>query len=99
MGCFDVPSVKAWRSALDQIDSRILMYGEPWAGGSDNGITNAVNKGNIASLTRVGGFNEGYSDALKGSHETATGTGFLNGGSCYRGPEGCGRYCDRFLRR
>ena len=81
MGCFDTNSVNAWRSALDQVDQRILMYGEPWAGGSDIGITNAVNKSNIASLTRVGGFNEGYSDALKGSHETATGTGFLNGGS------------------
>ncbi len=81
MGCFDVPSVKAWRSALDTIDSRILMYGEPWAGGSDNGITNAVSKSTMNQLTRVGGFNEGYSDALKGSHETATGTGFLNGGA------------------
>ena len=81
MGCFDTNSVKAWRSALDTVDTRILMYGEPWAGGSDNGISNAVGKTNIASLTRVGGFNEGYSDALKGSHETATGTGFLNGGS------------------
>ena len=81
MGCFDVPSVKAWRSALDQIDSRILMYGEPWAGGTDNGITNGATKANISQLTRVGAFNEGYSDALKGSHESATGTGFLNGGS------------------
>ena len=81
MGCFDTTSVKEWRSAIDKVDSRILMYGEPWAGGSDNGISNAVGKSNIASLTRVGGFNEGYSDALKGSHETATGTGFLNGGS------------------
>ena len=81
MGCFDVPSVKAWRSALDAVDSRILMYGEPWAGGSDNGISNAVSKSSISQLTRVGGFNEGYSDALKGSHETASGTGFLNGGS------------------
>ena len=81
MGCFDTTSIKAWRTALDGVDSRILMYGEPWAGGSDIGINNAVNKSNINTLTRVGGFNEGYSDALKGSHETATGTGFLNGGS------------------
>ena len=81
MGCFDVPSVKAWRSALDQIDSRILMYGEPWAGGSDNGISNAVSKTNLSQVTGVGAFNEGYSDALKGSHDTATGTGFLNGGA------------------
>ncbi len=80
MGCHDTTAVKNWRAALDKVDTRILMYGEPWAGGSDNGISNAVSKSNIASLTRVGAFNEGYSDALKGSHETATGTGFLNGG-------------------
>ena len=83
MGCFDTTSVKAWRSALDQISPKILMYGEPWAGGSDNGIssTQAVGKTTLSQLTRVGGFNEGYSDGLKGSHETATGTGFLNGGA------------------
>ena len=81
MGCHDVPSLKAWRSAIDTVDSRILMYGEPWAGGSDNGISNAVSKSTMSQLTRVGAFNEGYSDALKGSHETASGTGFLNGGS------------------
>ena len=81
MGCFDTASVKAWRTALNAVDSRIMMYGEPWAGSSDVGISNAVSKSNIASLTGVGAFNEGYSDALKGSHETATGTGFLNGGA------------------
>ncbi len=81
MGCHDVPAVKAWRTALDEVDSRILMYGEPWAGGSDNGISNAVSKSTMSQLTRVGAFNEGYSDALKGSHETAAGKGFLNGGA------------------
>ena len=81
MGCFDVPSVKAWRTALNAVDSRILMYGEPWAGGSDNGISNAVSKSTLSQCAGVGGFNEGYSDALKGSHETASGTGFLNGGA------------------
>ncbi len=81
MGCHDIPSVNAWRSALDQIDSRILMYGEPWAGGSDNGISNGVAKSTLKNVARVGAFNEGYSDALKGSHSTATGTGFLNGGA------------------
>ena len=81
MGCFDVPAVNAWRSALDKIDSRILMYGEPWAGSDDTGISNAVSKANLGSMQRVGAFNESYSDALKGSHESAAGTGFLNGGA------------------
>ena len=82
MGCFDVPNMKTWRSDLDKIDSRILLYGEPWAGGSDVGIGNNINKGNLSQISRVGGFNEGYSDALKGSHELASASsgGFLNGG-------------------
>ncbi len=81
MGCHDVPAVQAWRSALDKVDSRILMYGEPWSGGSDNGISNGVTKANLSQITRVGAFNESYSDSLKGSHENASGTGFLNGAS------------------
>ena len=82
MGCFDIPNMKIWRSNLDKIDRRILMYGEPWPGG-DTGISNAINKGNISQLDRVGGFNEGYSDSLKGNHEQAMASsgGFLNGGS------------------
>ena len=82
MGCFDVPNMKIWRADLDKIDKRILMYGEPWAGG-DAGIGNAIGKSNISQVDRVGGFNEGYSDALKGDHDIALAAngGFLNGGS------------------
>ncbi len=83
MGCHDVPNVKKWRSALDQIDQRVLMYGEPWAGGSDNGISNGVSPGSLSQLTRVGAFNQTYSDALKGNHEknNTDGAGFLQGQS------------------
>lgn len=82
MGCFDLPSVQAWRAALNKIDSRIMMYGEPWSGG-DAGIGNAIGKSNISQATGVGAFNEEFSDGLKGSHEVslAASGGFLNGGS------------------
>lgn len=81
MGCHDVVNMKKWRAALDKIDKRILMYGEPWTGGSDNGISNGITNGNLSQLDRVGAFNQGYSDALKGHHEKndTTGQGFLNG--------------------
>ncbi len=83
MGCHDTPNIAKWRSALDKIDTRILMYGEPWIGGSNNGITNGMNNSNLKSLTRVGAFNQGYSDGLKGNHEVAmaTSSGFVSGGS------------------
>ena len=83
MGCFDTPNLAKWRSALDQIDSRILMYGEPWIGGTNNGITNGLNNTNLSTLTRIGAFNQGYSDGLKGNHEWAMAAsgGFVSGGS------------------
>ena len=83
MGCYDTPNVAKWRSALDKVDSRILMYGEPWYGGSNNGISNNVNNSSLKNLTRVGAFNEGYSDSLKGAHEPskATSAGFVSGGA------------------
>ena len=83
MGCHDVTNMKTWRANLDKIDSRILMYGEPWTGGDDNGISNGISKTNLNQLTRVGAFNEGYSDSLKGAHDvnTSAAQGFLNGKS------------------
>ena len=83
MGCFDLGSLKAWRSDLDKISSKILMYGEPWIGGDNNGITDGLTNGNINQLTRVGAFNQTYSDSLKGAHEvsSATAKGFVSGGS------------------
>lgn len=83
MGCHDTTNLKKWRSALDKIDQRVLMYGEPWAGGQDNGISNGAAPGNIASMTRIGAFNQTYSDSLKGNHEinTSASKGFLQGQS------------------
>ena len=80
MGCHDTTNMKNWRTRLDSIDQRILMYGEPWTGGSDC-INNGISNSNLNTLTRVGAFNQTYSDALKGDHEknNTNGTGFLNG--------------------
>jgi type I pullulanase len=82
MGCHDVNNMKTWRSNLDKVDTRILMYGEPWTGGSDNGIGNGINNTNLNQITRVGGFNEGFSDSLKGDHSvnTTSAQGFVTGG-------------------
>ena len=83
MGCHDIVNLKLWRSNLDKIDKRILMYGEPWAGGSDVGISNPAFASAIPSIERVGGFNQGFSDSLKGNHEknTTAEKGFVSGAS------------------
>lgn len=84
MGCIDVESMKVFRSDLDKISSKILMWGEPWIGGSNNGEgVNGINNGNLKDCgSRVGAFNEKYADDLKGNHESATSTypkGFVQG--------------------
>ncbi len=74
MGAIDCATLNAARAELDKIDSRILMWGEPWAGG-DAGISNGASNGNFGQLNdRVGGFNQTYSENLKGSESNLTGT-------------------------
>ncbi|MBQ4129019.1 MAG: type I pullulanase [Ruminococcus sp.] len=74
MGAIDCDTLNAARAELDKIDKRILMWGEPWAGG-DAGIGNGATNANFAKLNdRIGGFNQTYSENLKGSESMITGT-------------------------
>ena len=83
MGALDCNTLNAARAELDKIDTRILMYGEPWAGGNA-GISNGATNGNFNQLNdRIGGFNQTYSEKLKGSesaHDGLTGA-FVQGDS------------------
>lgn len=83
MGCHDTTNLAKWRTALDKVDSRILMYGEPWTGGFNNGISNGLNNSNLRNLNRIGAFNQGYADGLKGNHTTSSAAsgGFVSGGA------------------
>ena len=83
MGALDCNTLNTARAELDKIDTRILMYGEPWAGG-DAGISNGATNGNFSQLNdRIGGFNQTYSEALKGSESMYDGTtgAFVQGDS------------------
>ncbi len=83
MGALDCTTLNAARAELDKIDSRILMYGEPWAGG-ETGISNGATNSNFRQLNdRIGGFNQTYAENLKGSESNHTGTtgGFAQGDS------------------
>ncbi len=74
MGALDCNTLNAARAELDKIDSRILMWGEPWAGG-DAGISNGASNANFRQLNdRIGGFNQTYSENLKGSESMHSGT-------------------------
>ena len=83
MGALDCNTLNTARAELDKIDTRILMYGEPWAGG-DSGISNGATNSNFKLLNdRIGGFNQTYAENLKGSESNHTGTtgGFAQGDS------------------
>ena len=74
MGALDCTTLNNARAELDKIDSRILMYGEPWAGG-DAGISNGASNSNFRLLNdRIGGFNQTYSENLRGSESNHAGT-------------------------
>ncbi len=74
MGALDCDTLNAARAELDKIDTRILMYGEPWAGG-DSGISNGATNSNFRLLNdRIGGFNQTYSENLRGSESNHAGT-------------------------
>lgn len=84
MGLIDVKTMNAVRSSLDKLPNgeKLLMYGEPWdmPTTADEGTILANNK-NMSQLSpRIGGFDDTYRDALKGSTSGADG-GFIQSGS------------------
>lgn len=83
MGIHDVTTMNDIRSALDGLYSdgsgkKILMYGEPWTGGT-TAISDGCSQSRASSLdSRVGMFCDSYRDAIKGGTDDAT-TGFIQG--------------------
>ena len=80
MALHDVTTMNEIRSTLNglQNGSKILMYGEPWAGGSSQ-CPNPCTQSRATSLDAgVGMFNDQYRDAIKGSTDGADGN-FIQG--------------------
>ena len=80
MALHDVTTMNNIRSKLDsQTDgSKIIMYGEPWAGGSSLCPTPCTQSRATSLDSRVGMFNDTYRDAIKGSTDGADGN-FIQG--------------------
>ena len=83
MGIHDITTMNDIRSALDGLYSdgsgkKILMYGEPWTGGSV-AISDGCSQSRAGSLnSRVGMFCDSYRDAIKGSTDGSD-KGFVQG--------------------
>ena len=83
MGIHDVTTMNTIRSELDNLYSdgsgkKILMYGEPWTGGTV-AISDGCSQSRASSLdARVGMFCDTYRDAIKGDTNGA-GKGYIQG--------------------
>lgn len=81
MGVHDIQTMNYIRHKLDEIDSRILVYGEGWQGGPSalRGDL-AATKYNAEKLSdRIALFNDDYRDAIKGSAFRSEERGYLGG--------------------
>ena len=82
MGVLDIETMNQVRSALDQVDPTILLYGEGWTGGaSPLPEERRAVKVNMSKLDpRIAAFNDDIRDGIKGSVFIEEGQGFVNGG-------------------
>ena len=82
MGCIDTTTMNMIRLALDEIDNRFLIYGEPWTADlGDNGISfeEATVKENAHKVSsRIAMFNDSFRNALKGNNDDSS-IGYIQG--------------------
>ena len=84
MGLHDVETMNAIRDALDELEGgeKILMYGEGWSIGTnaEPGTVMATQQNMKKLSDRIGAFNDGIRDGIKGSNFNAKEGGFIQGG-------------------
>ena len=78
MSLHDVETMRKIREKLDTLDRRIIIFGEAWDMGEVEGIEFATQK-NITKLDRIGAFNDGMRDGVKGSVFEIDEKGFIQG--------------------
>ena len=84
MGIHDVATMQAVRSALDEIDPSILLYGEGWtAGDSPLPFEQRAVKHNLSQMPGVAAFSDDLRDGLKGTWANAHEPGFACGHTGY----------------
>lgn len=80
MGVYDIETMKLIRVALDEIDPKLVMYGEGWTAAESPMDENfrAV-KRNTHLLEGIAAFNDDFRDALKGHWGSPKSLGFASG--------------------
>jgi pullulanase len=78
MALHDVDTMNAIRAAVNEIDPTIVLYGEPWNGGTTPlSDSDAAGKSNIVNLDDVGAFSDTTRNGIKGSVFNANEGGWL----------------------
>lgn len=80
MGVHDLETMQAVRTALDEIDPTLFIYGEGWSAGTC-ALQNdqLAMKANISRLPRIAAFSDELRDALRGPFSDDTQGAFLAG--------------------
>ncbi len=77
MALIDIETMNQVRTALNEIDPDIVVYGEPWKGFSDTTLPLAQQSNTFSVYNRlngVGGFNDAGRNGLKGENNWGNGT-------------------------
>ncbi|PKK93626.1 MAG: type I pullulanase [Tenericutes bacterium HGW-Tenericutes-6] len=82
MALHDYETMNEIQAMLEEIDPTIIVYGEPWNGGSTP-LPQSIDAGktNIKNMNLVGAFNDITRDAVKGSVFQASEKGWIQGNS------------------
>ncbi len=80
MALHDIETMNLLVEALHEIDDTILVYGEPWMGGSTPlSADYQAGKRNLDQMPLIGAFNDDLRDAVKGSVFARDQGGFIQG--------------------
>ncbi len=80
MALHDIDTMQAIADELHAIDPTIMVYGEPWMGGSSPLAADLqAAKANLAEIDGVGAFNDDIRDGVKGSVFMIEEGGFIQG--------------------
>lgn len=80
MALHDVETMNQAAQALYELDPTIIVYGEPWMGGSSPlPESEQAGKRNLLKMPSIGAFNDDFRDSVKGSVFASQEGGFVQG--------------------
>ena len=90
MACMDVTTLSTARTELNKINNNILLYGEPWIGGSETGNPEPMYENNASTWAKgVGGFSGNFREAASYVNKDRNGSdvnqGWIGGATTVNG--------------